>query len=365
MKRILIVDDDLDFCTYLGSYFVSRGIAVEMAHTWKEARKKIVDTPYDAWIFEDYLQDGSARQFIEMVCKRLLKQAPITFISSYHSSVQEFRILREQLGASYVLDKPLLEREILLFVNELNNNISNIPSSTNSISSKIPTEMKISYRKSIYEKLTEIESLIVIAQCTRSQDDISELKLRCHKLSGSASSYGYELVGKICREMDAELTKHIGTSRPALVDAGCLLLLNSFFRSLKFYFQLENPGEVPDNNELPVLFINKHFLYVITRDVGFWQLLSEKLHPDTSMVIESDPSNAMRILMYDEFKPSLLILDQSSFLKCADEKLLEKFSVAVIVEEGNPASSIEGANYILKKPLTAEKVNSLLSLAPR
>lgn len=236
MKRILLIDEDRDFIEYFKEICKELKIDLEQSSKIAEAKSKLAHSSFDSLIVEKQVSDGSGKELAQWI-RASANQIPIVFLCSPHYPVKEMRSLKQEISNCYIVDKPLFKKDALLLINEL---LEKNTDSLKTIQSKIPPEMQEMYRKTICDKLEQIETLIKKTQVTRSQEDAAQLRQCVHKIAGSAGSYGYDRAGLLCRGVDVELAKLLGPSCPLQLDSEYLKSLNDFFRTLKLYFQLEH-----------------------------------------------------------------------------------------------------------------------------
>ena len=79
----------------------------------------------------------------------------------------------------------------------------------NEISDPIFIQLIEEYQKSIPNKLAELHRLTDTAYASPTKENVQLLFFALHKLSGSAGTYGYNSVSKICRKWATELHAQI------------------------------------------------------------------------------------------------------------------------------------------------------------
>lgn len=108
MKRVLIVDDEIDLCSMIRLFLTKKNYEVHTAHTLSDGFKKMRSILPDALLLDNNLPDGMGWNFAE----NLHQQYPemnITLISAYHASKE----LKEKLGNSVnILEKPISLKDI-------------------------------------------------------------------------------------------------------------------------------------------------------------------------------------------------------------------------------------------------------------
>lgn len=103
MKRVLIVDDEVDWCLMIKLFLTRKNYEVHTAHTLSEGFKKMKSIMPDALLLDNNLPDGMGWKVAETLQEKY-PQMHITLISAYHAA-KEFKA---KLGQSInVLEKPI------------------------------------------------------------------------------------------------------------------------------------------------------------------------------------------------------------------------------------------------------------------
>lgn len=110
MQKLLIADDDREFCELLQDYFSSQGFAADSAHDGIAAIEQLGQKNYDAMILDIMMprQDG-----LETLRQLRHKQfdLPVIMLTARGEDVD--RIVGLELGADDYLPKPANPRELL------------------------------------------------------------------------------------------------------------------------------------------------------------------------------------------------------------------------------------------------------------
>jgi two-component system, OmpR family, response regulator len=107
MGNVLVVDDELDICTLVTRQLRSNGIEAEYALTIKEALLKTAFNPYDLYIIDLNLTDGSGFTLMQKI-KEMQVHSKIIIISAYDGESKK----AISNGADLFVPKPLSKRVI-------------------------------------------------------------------------------------------------------------------------------------------------------------------------------------------------------------------------------------------------------------
>lgn len=84
MKRVLIVDDEVDLCMLIKSYLSKKNYEVHTAHTLSEGVQKIATISPDVLLLDNNLPDGMGWKEAENIHKQF-PNLNITLISAYQT----------------------------------------------------------------------------------------------------------------------------------------------------------------------------------------------------------------------------------------------------------------------------------------
>ncbi len=107
MGSVLVVDDEIDICMLVTRQLKSIGIKAEYALSIKEALSKTAFTPYDLYMIDLNLTDGSGFTLVQKL-KEAQPNSRIIIISAYdHESKRAIKS-----GADLFVAKPLSKKTI-------------------------------------------------------------------------------------------------------------------------------------------------------------------------------------------------------------------------------------------------------------
>lgn len=232
-KKILLVDDDADFCLYIKHIAEEQQIGVEKAESTAEAQRKIDSGDFDAYIVDGHLPDGSGFYVVESIRQKKGPVIPIAFLSRIFQDAISFRLLKEKLHVNYVLEKPISIEDVQKLLRDL----CYISSLERPVPESFLAEIKEDYRKSIYDKISRLEKSILAVQNNPTYEELEALNVDIHKIAGSAGSYGYPRVGELCKALEDEIAQQIA-ALPTPPSQAWLATLDEFFTQVKKNFQM-------------------------------------------------------------------------------------------------------------------------------
>lgn len=115
MKKILVIDDDLDLCKLLEKFLSKKGYQVQTALQAKYALPLLKKEAFDLVLCDYRLPDASGREMLQKI-KSLRPQTLFIMITGYSDVRTAVSILRE--GAFDYVTKPLYPDEILHTIEE-------------------------------------------------------------------------------------------------------------------------------------------------------------------------------------------------------------------------------------------------------
>lgn len=305
---MLCVDDDKSFCFFIQQLAISFGIQMHAVNSIQEAKNAIErNNDYKAFIIDGHLSDGSGFELVAWMREKKGIDLPIVFISRIYQDAASFRLLRENLRVNFVLEKPIQPNEVHQLFIHLCELISFQSSSHESYSKAFLLGLKISYQKTIPDKIERLEKMILNLQRNSDVEHIQTLKKEVHKIAGSAGSYGYMAVTKICKALESDLEKLIELSKIEKLNQAWFESLDEFFTQIKLHFQMKIPEfefqTNPKTGFLPSLFMvdeNREFLKDFSHSV-------QRL--DFECVTESDPDKALDTQAKIDFYPEIILFN--------------------------------------------------------
>lgn len=373
--KILCIDDDRNFCLFIQRLAYSLGIQLDVVYSFQEAKQVLKnECAYQALIIDGHLLDGSGFELIAWIREKKGLKIPIGFISRLYQDATSFRILKEIFKVDYVLEKPIHPPEILQFLIQICH-LTLAPSALEPFSEDLLSDLKLSYQKSIFDKIERLEKMILSVQKHLSITDLRILKEEVHKIAGSAGSYGYMAVSELCKNLELDLIKQMDLAQRGNFDHQWIATLDDFFTQIKLYFQIDLSESDKTNFRSPYL----PCLYVLDEDqdcLNTYRQLNQELHFD--ILTEAHPDRALQTLLSADFYPQIFLLTADYFSSnLTGYEIIQAFyrendhlstMIGLIVQENALEKQIEalkkGMTFILTKPLLLPWLLPLLDQTP-
>ncbi len=112
MKRVLIVDDEIDLCLMIKLFLTKKNYEVHTAHTLSDGFDEINTIMPDALLLDNNLPDGMGWKMAENL-HREYPQMHITLISAYQAAKEYRAVLGNSIN---VLEKPISLKDIEQFL---------------------------------------------------------------------------------------------------------------------------------------------------------------------------------------------------------------------------------------------------------
>lgn len=109
MKKILIIDDDVELCTLVDEYLNSEGFETEMVHDGAAAIEKVAAQKFDLITLDVMLPTVNGIEVLKSI--RKTSNVPVIMLTARGDEID--RILGLELGADDYLPKPFSPRELV------------------------------------------------------------------------------------------------------------------------------------------------------------------------------------------------------------------------------------------------------------
>lgn len=110
MKRILIVDDDMDMCNLLGRFLQKKGFETDAAHSGSKGIAKFKESKFDVVLCDFRLGDKEGREVLKEI-KQIDPSAIVIIITGYSDIKTAVDVIKA--GAFDYITKPLIPEEVL------------------------------------------------------------------------------------------------------------------------------------------------------------------------------------------------------------------------------------------------------------
>src|SRR5882757_2697794 len=110
MKRILIIDDDMDMCNLLGRFLGKKGFETEAAHSRNKGIAKFRESKFDVVLCDFRLGDKEGREVLRDI-KQVDPCAIVIIITGYSDIKTAVDVIKA--GAFDYITKPLIPEEVL------------------------------------------------------------------------------------------------------------------------------------------------------------------------------------------------------------------------------------------------------------
>ena len=122
MKKILIIDDDMDMCNLLSRFLQRKGFDTDMAFTGAKGLAKFKTANFDLVLCDFRLGDMDGRSVLTEL-KKLNPHAAVIIITGYSDIKMAVDVMRQ--GAFDYITKPLIPEEVVNVINKaLNQDLS-------------------------------------------------------------------------------------------------------------------------------------------------------------------------------------------------------------------------------------------------
>src|ERR1700712_2062085 len=110
MKRILIIDDDMDMCALLSRFLQRNGFETDAVHTGNKGIAKVGEQKFDIVLCDFRLGDKDGKDVLQEI-KAINPQIIVIIITGYSDIKTAVDVIK--LGAFDYITKPLIPDEVL------------------------------------------------------------------------------------------------------------------------------------------------------------------------------------------------------------------------------------------------------------
>ncbi len=115
MKRILLIDDDMDMCTLLGRFLQRKGFETDSAYSGNKGIAKYKEQHFDVVLCDFRLGDKEGREVLKEI-KEFNPHAIVIIITGYSDIKIAVDVIKH--GAFDYITKPLIPEEVLNVINK-------------------------------------------------------------------------------------------------------------------------------------------------------------------------------------------------------------------------------------------------------
>ena len=115
MKRILLIDDDMDMCTLLGRFLQRKGFETDAAYSGNKGIAKFKEQHFDVVLCDFRLGDKEGREVLKEI-KEFNPYAVVIIITGYSDIKIAVDVIKH--GAFDYITKPLIPEEVLNVINK-------------------------------------------------------------------------------------------------------------------------------------------------------------------------------------------------------------------------------------------------------
>jgi DNA-binding response OmpR family regulator len=206
-ERILLVDDDPDFCEVVSRQLTAAGYSVHSVSSAREADLQMRSDPPALAIVDGFLSDRDGESWIAAQRRAGKRALHVFFVSGFATYARDFytrqRLVRD-LGVLHVLPKPIEAKDLQRYVDAA---LSPDRKSVGGIDEVALARLRRAYGSELAQKVAVISSSISLAKSTRSHEPLLEARRSAHSLQGTAGSYGFTAVGQAAGRV-SELLEH-------------------------------------------------------------------------------------------------------------------------------------------------------------
>ncbi|MEO6230656.1 MAG: sigma-54 dependent transcriptional regulator [Ferruginibacter sp.] len=124
MKKLLIIDDDIDMCLLLERFFTRHQFEVKSTHTGKKGLEELERNKPDAILCDFRLGDTDGKELLIQI-KQITPEVPVIIITGYSEIKMAVDVMKH--GAYDYVTKPLFPDEILITIKSAIASADNVP----------------------------------------------------------------------------------------------------------------------------------------------------------------------------------------------------------------------------------------------
>jgi two-component system, NtrC family, response regulator HydG len=161
MKRILIIDDDMDMCALLGRFLQRNGFETDAAHTGHKGIAKFNEQKFDIVLCDFRLGDKDGKDVLQEI-KAINPQTIVIIITGYSDIKTAVDVIK--LGAFDYITKPLIPDEVL---NVISKSLQSVNQGTGETRQETTTYAPATKKKTTFITSPDNEFLVGQAPATK------------------------------------------------------------------------------------------------------------------------------------------------------------------------------------------------------
>ncbi|MBT9557420.1 MAG: response regulator [Myxococcales bacterium] len=186
VRRILLIDDDIEFRASLASALTALGHDVKEVGSAKDADFALLQQRPDLVVVDGLLPDATGIDWIARR-RRVGDDTRMAFVSAFWRDPGSHARLREELGVSLIVHKPL---DVSSLASELDALFGSALQLTERVRDVLST-LRMQYGAKLPGRLADAERLIADARLRGTRDALDAAISIAHRLRGTAGSYGF------------------------------------------------------------------------------------------------------------------------------------------------------------------------------
>lgn len=200
---VLLLDDDSRFRRMVVPGLNARGISVTEVGTGKDAQELFSSGSFDLLIIDGVLPDIDGIALIARY-RAAGGRVPIIFISARWQTPEVYRLLTKELEVLQIIHKPVIPKvfseQVLTAIT--NPELQTSPANDISFDTSL-VELSKEYFSELPEEFKRINEALDAARKNENRDQaLKTLRLKCHRLRGTAGSFGLAELGELMGAME-------------------------------------------------------------------------------------------------------------------------------------------------------------------
>jgi diguanylate cyclase (GGDEF)-like protein len=212
-RRILLIDDDTEFRASLAAALIALGHEVSEVGTAKDADVAFVQQRPDLVVVDGLLPDATGIDWIARR-RRVGDDTRIAFVSAFWRDPGSHARLREELGVSLIVHKPV---DVTSLATDLDALFGSALQLTERVRDVLST-LRLQYGAKLPSRLADAERLIADARVRGTRDALDAAISIAHRLRGTAGSYGFTGVSSAFGRIEESLRGATTSGDGALQD---------------------------------------------------------------------------------------------------------------------------------------------------